>query len=122
MALIAHFGDQPFERGNLDAGRLSWLFGREVVPAEEPFDPASYDALLQGRYARRPSQFPATFRRVERIRLRHMGRVTPMARPPVSINEDRMFKKILIANRGEIACRVIKTARKMGIANRCGLF
>ena len=27
-----------------------------------------------------------------------------------------MFNKILIANRGEIACRVIKTARKMGIA------
>lgn len=26
-----------------------------------------------------------------------------------------MFKRILIANRGEIACRVIKTARKMGI-------
>lgn len=27
-----------------------------------------------------------------------------------------MFNKILIANRGEIACRVIKTAQKMGIA------
>jgi propionyl-CoA carboxylase alpha chain len=27
-----------------------------------------------------------------------------------------MFKKILIANRGEIACRVMKTARRMGIA------
>jgi propionyl-CoA carboxylase alpha chain len=27
-----------------------------------------------------------------------------------------LFSKILIANRGEIACRVIKTARKMGIA------
>src|SRR5919107_4843766 len=26
-----------------------------------------------------------------------------------------MFHKILIANRGEIACRVIKTARRMGI-------
>ena len=26
-----------------------------------------------------------------------------------------MFQKILIANRGEIACRVIKTARRMGI-------
>jgi propionyl-CoA carboxylase alpha chain len=28
-----------------------------------------------------------------------------------------MFKKILIANRGEIACRVMKTARRMGIAS-----
>ncbi len=27
-----------------------------------------------------------------------------------------MFNKVLIANRGEIACRVIKTARKMGIS------
>jgi propionyl-CoA carboxylase alpha chain len=27
-----------------------------------------------------------------------------------------MFKKILIANRGEIACRIIKTARRMGMA------
>jgi propionyl-CoA carboxylase alpha chain len=27
-----------------------------------------------------------------------------------------MFKKILIANRGEIACRIVKTARRMGIA------
>lgn len=46
-ALWAHFGDAPFERGNLDAGRLSWLLGREVVPADDPFDPASYEARLR---------------------------------------------------------------------------
>src|SRR6202008_317399 len=39
------------------------------------------------------------------------------ARPPLSLRPGgTMFQKILIANRGEIACRVIKTARKMGIA------
>ncbi len=40
------------------------------------------------------------------------GRVMPRAQ-----NQERgaMFEKILIANRGEIACRVIKSARKMGI-------
>jgi propionyl-CoA carboxylase alpha chain len=32
-----------------------------------------------------------------------------------SEEEATMFQKILIANRGEIACRVIKTARRMGI-------
>lgn len=46
-ALYENFGDQPFVRGNLDAGRLSWLFGREVVPAEDPFDPKSYNAMLR---------------------------------------------------------------------------
>ncbi|PIE13901.1 MAG: hypothetical protein CSA70_04110 [Rhodobacterales bacterium] len=46
-ALWEHFGDAPFERGNLDAGRLSWFFGREVIAAEDPFDPESYEALLR---------------------------------------------------------------------------
>lgn len=45
-ALWEHFGDAPFERGNLDAGRLSWLFGREVLPFGDPFDPADYEAQL----------------------------------------------------------------------------
>ena len=47
QALWDNFGDQPFERGNLDAGRLCWLFGREVIPAEDPFDPADYAAMLK---------------------------------------------------------------------------
>ncbi len=34
----------------------------------------------------------------------------------VMVGATKMFTKILIANRGEIACRVIKTAKKMGIA------
>ncbi|MBI6629625.1 hypothetical protein [Pontibaca salina] len=61
-ALWAHFGEEPFERGNLDAGRISWLFGREVVPAEDPFDPASYDALLKIDVAVASASFPEVFR------------------------------------------------------------
>ncbi|WP_225027845.1 hypothetical protein [Xinfangfangia pollutisoli] len=60
-ALWAHFGEDPFERGNLDAGRLSWLFGREVVPAEDPFDPSSYEALLKIDVARARAAFPEVF-------------------------------------------------------------
>lgn len=61
QALWEHFGDQPFERGNLDAGRLSWLFGREVVAAEEDFDPTSYEALLVIDEAAARASFPSAF-------------------------------------------------------------
>ena len=60
-ALWQYFGEEPFERGNLDAGRLSWLFGREVVAAEDPFDPASYDALLKIDVKRAEASFPEIF-------------------------------------------------------------
>ena len=46
-SLWHHFGDEPFERGNLDAGRISWLFNREIVPAENSFDPEDYGAMLR---------------------------------------------------------------------------
>ena len=47
QALLAQFGEKPFERGNLDAGRLSWLFEREVKPFEaDSFDIESYEAIL----------------------------------------------------------------------------
>lgn len=60
-ALWDYFGEEPFERGNLDAGRLSWLFGREVIPAELPFDPNSYDAMLKIDARRMAASFPAVF-------------------------------------------------------------
>ena len=61
QALWEAFGEEPFVRGNLDAGRLSWLFGREVIPAEDPFDPESYDALLRIDAARARITFPEVF-------------------------------------------------------------
>lgn len=61
LALIDHFGDTPFERGNLDAGRLSWLFGREVLAAEDPFDPESYEALLVVDLDAARAAFPEVF-------------------------------------------------------------
>lgn len=61
QALWQHFGDTPFERGNLDAGRLSWLFGREVIPATDPFDAASYEALLVIDEAQARRSFPEAF-------------------------------------------------------------
>ncbi|MEC8040761.1 MAG: hypothetical protein VX181_08635 [Pseudomonadota bacterium] len=60
-ALWEHFGEQPFERGNLDAGRLSWMFGREVLAAEDPFDPESYEALLVIDEAKARAAFPEAF-------------------------------------------------------------
>lgn len=60
-ALLDHFGDTPFERGNLDAGRLSWLFMAEVFPAEDPFDPKSYDALLRVNLKAARRSFPELF-------------------------------------------------------------
>ena len=60
-ALWQYFGEEPFERGNLDAGRLSWLFGREVVPAEDPFDPCSYEALLKIDVKKAEAAFPEVF-------------------------------------------------------------
>lgn len=60
-ALWRQFGEDPFERGNLDAGRLSWLFGREVVPVDQPFDPKSYEARLRIDLRVARTSFPQVF-------------------------------------------------------------
>ena len=59
-ALIAHFGEEPFVRGNLDAGRLSWLLGREVV-AVGKLDPTSYDQLFRIDLKKAEANFPEIF-------------------------------------------------------------
>lgn len=59
-ALIEHFGDEPFERGNLDAGRLSWLLGREVI-AVGKLDPTSYEQLLRVDLKKAEISFPELF-------------------------------------------------------------
>lgn len=55
------FGAEPFERGNLDAGRLSWVLGREVKPVDTPFDPNSYQALLVLDLEVARASFPEVF-------------------------------------------------------------
>ena len=61
QALWDQFGEDAFERGNLDAGRLSWFFGREVVPVDDPFNAESYDALLRIDVAVARRSFPDVF-------------------------------------------------------------
>ena len=60
-ALWTQFGEEPFVRGNLDAGRLGWVFEREVIAAEDPFDPESYDAMLKLEVDRARAAFPEAF-------------------------------------------------------------
>ncbi len=60
-ALWHHFGDEPFERGNLDAARINLLFGREILPAEKDFDPTSYESLLMINEKVARQSFPESF-------------------------------------------------------------
>jgi hypothetical protein len=61
-ALVEYFGAAPFERGNLDAGRLNWLLGREVVPVDDPFDAESYEARLRVDLDAARKSFPQLFK------------------------------------------------------------
>jgi hypothetical protein len=60
-SLWHYFGTEPFERGNLDGERLSRLFGREILPAERDFNPASYQALLKLNEPLARKNFPEAF-------------------------------------------------------------
>lgn len=59
-ALIEHFREDEFERGNLDAGRLSWLIGREVLAVGD-LNPVDYAQLLRVDMATAKTSFPEIF-------------------------------------------------------------
>lgn len=66
-SLWHYFGLEPFERGNLDAARLSLLFGREVVAVDKDFDPMSYEAMLMIDEKVARQSFPESFEDVMEV-------------------------------------------------------
>ena len=66
-ALWHRFGDEPFERGNLDVGRIAWLWEREIIPAEDPFDLENYEALLQINETVARQSYPDAFLEVLKV-------------------------------------------------------
>jgi hypothetical protein len=56
--LIDEYGDAPFPRGNLDAGRINWLLGREIVAVKANFDPESYETELRIDFDAVKASFP----------------------------------------------------------------
>jgi hypothetical protein len=76
----------------------------------------SKSATERGRAAPPPIHLSTAGRPDGRLRARALPIERPTGKPALSADFGApMFKKILIANRGEIACRIIKTARRMGI-------
>ena len=56
--LITYFGKNPFVRGNLDSGRLGWLWEREIVRGEDEFSPSDYDAKLKINFESVKENYP----------------------------------------------------------------
>ena len=63
--LYDRYGEEPFERGNLDAGRINWLLGREIVATERNFDPESYETELRIDLDAVAASFPEVLEGVE---------------------------------------------------------
>lgn len=61
-SLYKLYGEEPFVRGNIDAGRINWLLGREIVAADNNFSPVDYDTLLKLNVPLARKNFPGAFK------------------------------------------------------------
>ena len=52
---------EAFERGNLDSGRLGWLFGREIVPAGDELRLNDYGAKFRINFDLVKLNYPELF-------------------------------------------------------------
>jgi hypothetical protein len=60
-SLFKLYGEEPFVRGNIDAGRINWLLGREIIAADNNFSPTDYDTLLKINVPLARKNFPGAF-------------------------------------------------------------
>ena len=61
-SLYKLYGEEPFVRGNIDAGRINWLLGREIVAVDNNFSPVDYDTLLKLNVPLARKNFPGAFK------------------------------------------------------------
>ena len=60
-SLYKLYKEQPFVRGNIDAGRLNWVLGREIVAAGGNFSSIDYETLLKIDVPLARKSFPGAF-------------------------------------------------------------